>query len=572
MRNKLFFLVLLLNLPLTGQVRVRATVDANRVSIQEPIGLKIEALESDEMPEVDLKPLARNFSIVSGPAQQTNIQWINGRMTSTRALTWTLVAKRTGQLMIPKLIVRIGKRSFQTQAIRIQVEKSKTPSRVSDVFIQVRTDKKKVFLGEQVTATYKLYTRVNLSIEDIQYPKGVGFWTENLRVSQTIRFRDETVQGIRYKAATLYKVALFTTRTGRLSLEPLVSVCNVEVQRQRRPRSLFDDSFFNSMFKETVKQYIRSDSLAIEVIDYPEGQPVDFTGAVGKFNLRSSVDTQTVHVNEAITFRVELEGTGNLNLFNLPELQFPRNMEVFPPTSTFKKDEFRDQLTGKMTWEYILIPRSAGHYRLPKIELPYFDPGKGIWEVSQARPIDLQIQAAESNIVASANFTKEEVELLGEDIHYIRTEKPRWRRQGQQSLPLWVWTSYGLALAIFVLPGLLTQTKQKRLATKDIRQSRGAFRSAKKILSGKTDDPFAVASKAIYRYVKAKFYLTTDQLDPLTIETSLRPKISVDNLEEILNLARICDAGRYAPSAAEFRDTILNRTLKVLKAIDQELA
>jgi len=558
-------------LPLMGQVRVLATVDAKRVSLQEPIGFRVEALESDEMPQVDLQPLKRDFSIISGPAQQTNIQWINGRMTSSRSLSWTLVAKRSGQLTIPRLKVRVGKQTFQTQAIQILVEKDKRPSQLANVFIQVETDKHEVYPGEQVTATYKLYTRVNLSIENIEYPKGVGFWTENLRVAQTIRFRDESVQGVHYKVATLYKVALFPTRTGVLSLDPLMTVCNVEVQHQRRPHSLFDDSFFDSMFKETVTQYVRSDSLKIKVIDYPPGQPTDFTGAVGRFNLNAAVDTETVRVNEAITLRVTLDGTGNLNLFNLPEIHFPRNMEVFPPKSTYKKDEFRDQLTGTMTWEYILIPRSAGHYRIPKIELPYFNPDKRKWELTRSLPIDLRIQPAKSNIVASANFTKEEVELLGEDIHYIHTATPRWHRKGDKSLPFWVWTSYGLALAIFILPGFVTQTREKRLATQDIRRARNALRSAKKILSQKSEDPFATASNALYRYVKDKFSLTTDQLDPRMLETFLHSKISSENLDEIIALARICDAGRYAPGAAEHREKIIPRTLKILKSIDREL-
>jgi len=558
-------------LPLMGQVRVLATVDAKRVSIQEPIGFRVEALESDEMPQVNLQPLKKDFSIISGPAQQTNIQWINGRMTSSRSLSWTLVAKHSGQLTIPRLKVRVGQQTFQTQVIQILVEKEQRPSQLANVFIQVETDKQEAYPGEQITATYKLYTRVNLSIENIEYPKGVGFWTENLRVAQTIRFRDESVQGVHYKVATLYKVALFPTRTGILSLDPIVTVCNVEVQRQRRPRSLFDDSFFDSMFKETVTQYVRSDSLKIKVIDYPPGQPADFTGAVGRFNLHAAVDTERVRVNEAITFRVTLNGTGNLNLFNLPEIHFPRNMEVFPPKSTYKKDEFRDQITGTMTWEYILIPRSAGHYRLPKIELPYFNPDKKKWELTRSLPIDLRIQAAQSNIVASANFTKQEVELLGEDIHYIHTKTSHWRRNGEQSLPFWVWTSYGLALAIFILPGFVNQTREKRLATQDIRRARNALRNAKKILSQKTDDPFATASKALYRYIKDKFTLTTDQLDPGLLQTLLGSKISSENLDEIVSLARICDAGRYAPGAAEFRENIISRTLKILKLIDREL-
>ena len=90
--------ILIFSSILFAQPTVSATVDINRISQSETIGFKILATNVDGTPNVDISPIKKNFKIVSGPAQQTNIQWINGAMTSSRSLSWTLLPKRVGKL------------------------------------------------------------------------------------------------------------------------------------------------------------------------------------------------------------------------------------------------------------------------------------------------------------------------------------------------------------------------------------------------------------------------------------------------------------------------------------------
>ena len=79
---------------LVAQTNVLASVDVNRISQSETIGFKIVATNVDGTPNVDISPLNNIFKIISGPAQQTNIQWVNGVMTSSRSLSWTLLPIR----------------------------------------------------------------------------------------------------------------------------------------------------------------------------------------------------------------------------------------------------------------------------------------------------------------------------------------------------------------------------------------------------------------------------------------------------------------------------------------------
>ena len=77
----LFIYLFLINFIIAASVR--ATVDANSISINETFTFRIEAEDTDNIPSVNISSLLDDFTIVSGPAQQTNYSWTNGKSTST---------------------------------------------------------------------------------------------------------------------------------------------------------------------------------------------------------------------------------------------------------------------------------------------------------------------------------------------------------------------------------------------------------------------------------------------------------------------------------------------------------
>ena len=106
---------------LWGQVSVTASVDVNRISQSETVGFKIVATNADGTPNVDISPLLKDFKIVSGPAQQTNIQWVNGAMTSSRSLSWTLLAKKEGKLNVSCVIDLLSSVVLDSYCVRERV-------------------------------------------------------------------------------------------------------------------------------------------------------------------------------------------------------------------------------------------------------------------------------------------------------------------------------------------------------------------------------------------------------------------------------------------------------------------
>ena len=563
------FLIYLFLLSHMSGGSVRATVDANSITINETFTFRIEAQETDKIPSVNISSLLDDFTIVSGPAQQTNYSWTNGKSTSTKSLSWTLAPNRAGRLVIPELIISTGGKKYKTNPIRINVQKSGAVTSAKELFVLTEIDKDELYMGEQVTVTYKLYTRVQLGLEKIDYPKSVGFWQEDLSIPQPPRFNRTSIKGVEYQVATLYKVALFPTKTGSLEISPMSITAQVKTKQKNNRRSIWDDPFFSSFNNRTVQKLIRTDVVKVNVNPYPEGQPADFTGAVGDFNIRTWLDTSEVRINEAVTLNVELRGTGNINMFSLPEISFPGDMDVFPPNSSFEKEKLWDQYTGTMLWEYILIPRGSGRYQLPRIQLSYLNPKDGSWNKAGAKSISLNVLPGKDDFISSTKgFTKEEISLLGSDIRYNTTSISNWVLRNEPTISIRSLSSHIIAAILFLLPIPITRFKGHRLNNARKRQSNKALKKALKNLIKPEEDPFMQVSRVLYIYLKDRFFLSSEHLDPLSVKRALKGIIEADHLDALIKILKLCDAGRYGPDASEVQDTLLDDAKNILYKLD----
>jgi hypothetical protein len=550
--------------------KVRAVVDANTLSQNDVFSFKVVADDAEELPKVDIAPILSDFTIVSGPAQQTNIQWINGRKTSSRSLSWMLVPKAPGEYIIPSLAVEISNKKFSTNLVRITVIQSDPVFVSDDLILKVDVDKKKVTVGEQITVEYTLYTKVNMSIQNLEFPEHTGFWAEELYVPKQIEFKDDQIDGVEYKSATLYRVALFPTQSGDYPLTPMAVHCQVAVQNKNSRRSFWDDPFFSNFTRQTVPKVLRTEETIISVNSFPEPQPGDFSGAVGTYTISSNLESVNVKANDAISLKIIVNGTGNIPLFSMPNIDFPQDLEVFPPSVSISKEPFRDAITGSITYEYVIIPRQTGRYTFDRIEFSYYDPESKNYNRISSRPIQLSVAPGDIQSIDADGYSKKEVVLLGQDIRFIRTELPDWNQPDKIPLEYQIIIGlYAFTLVVAIFPGIVRSINSSRESTYSRRQSRGAYRTAVRLLRKKSDDPFGQVSKSIYRYAHDKFMLSTSNFDPLSLKKILEPKVSDRSLiNEIIQLLQICDAGQFAPGADQFKSTINSKARQILRRID----
>ena len=568
-------IITLFSLNLIFPQAVNVSVDRQRLQKGDVLQLMIEVSGAKNFPKIELDEINNNFDFVGGPYEQTSIEFINGKMKDTKTLTWTLSPRKIGNLTIPAIQGSIDGKRFVSKPIKIMVANNLKDSSENSVFILAEVDKESVYLGEQITLTYKLYKDLNTKISGIdqfQMPDFNGFWVEEIFTPQRLQYQNKNVlyQGRKYQVANLGQRALFPIASSQHIIPPVSIKTQIEKKKKNTKRDPFFDPFFNSFFTETKTKIIRSNKKTITIKQFPEPKPNDFNGAVGDFKINVAIDQKEIEVNNGIMFTIFLEGTGNLGLFTLPKVEFPQALEAFPPNDDYKKDVFRNQITGSQKLEYVLIPRRPGHFEIPMIKMSYFNLKLDSWSSIETIPLKIKVNGENVKGNNSTGLTKKEIELIGEDIRFIKTKSTRINTF-ENKFSLAVYLFYYLSIIIFLLPIILTKIMKIKLFKVDDRRMKNAIKKSLKILKTKNHDSFSIASKAIYVFLQDRLLLSTKNLDPITVNRILINLIDDKILEELINILKICDAGKYSATHKEEMDMIIPKTKNILKKINKVL-
>ncbi|MBA7585828.1 hypothetical protein ES708_27817 [subsurface metagenome] len=201
---------------------------------------------------------------------------------------------------------------------------------------------------------------------------------------------------------------MFPQYSGNIVIEPVEIECLVQQTVRRTPQSFFDDFFsFNSV--QNTKKFISSPEVSINIKPLPAGAPSSFSGTVGSVNMIAGLDKSSVKENDAVTLKITLKGTGNLKLAEAPVVDFPPDFETYDPKVTTNLKADLSGSVGSKTFEYLVIPRHAGKYRIAPVKYSFFDPGSGKYKYLSSEEFLINVTKGEEgedgNIISG--FTKE---------------------------------------------------------------------------------------------------------------------------------------------------------------------
>ena len=176
MKISLLIIILLLPLKLSAQ---NFTASVNETTVADNEQFKVTfTLSGNNVNGIKNfnPPPFSNFIILSGPNQSTSIQFINGVQSGSISYSYILQPRSLGNFSIGKASIEYDGEEYQTEPLNITVVKGNSKPKqqkqddsisneeiAKNLFIKATVDKRKVFLGEQVTVTYKLYTRLNIA-------------------------------------------------------------------------------------------------------------------------------------------------------------------------------------------------------------------------------------------------------------------------------------------------------------------------------------------------------------------------------------------------------------------------
>ena len=528
-----------------------ATVDRNVLAAGERLVLSITLTNSRSGIEA---PDLGGLVVMQGPFQSSSMNFINGRMSSSITQQWILTAQQPGKYTIGPATAKAEGQLIRTAPITIEVTKPKatTPGPQSvpgqrndpNLFISLDLSSRKVYVGEQLVATYSLYWRYPY-IERPWYelPKLDGFWAEDVDSDQRPEERVETINGVQYRVAVLKRQVLFPQRSGSLRIEPMKFSCQVRSNWMSPGRAI-----------ETT-----SNAAEITVMPLPNGAPPDFKGAVGDLQMQVRPARTTLKADDAIDLVVKISGRSNLRLIEAPQLDLPPDFETYDPKIVDKISVTAGGVSGSREFQYLIIPRHEGSYPLDGIQFSFFDPKAGAYRTITSEAITFEVAPGDGTGGAQVQRARSrEVQTLDQDIRYIRTGPLELRPRGQHLFASSIWFAGMAAPALSVILLLVWHRRheRERADTEGMRRrqadklARRHLKLAGKALEQGDHIAFHTAlSRALNGYFADKLGLGIGAIDGRKVEERLA---QLPDGTEVANtyarLIAVCDMARFAPS------------------------
>jgi hypothetical protein len=392
-----------------GEIRVRATLEPERIGIDETATLSIE-VQGGGLRSVHFRPGFEldNLEVVGGPYQHEDILLGPGRLTRSIRLTWKLRAISTGRARIQGLRIRVGGEVVSLGSREVLVQDEPTglsgdpgqeegdpldrffrrwePAwrdrtwRRPNVFLRAEVRPAKPVVGQQVLYTVHLYTLSDVSmVSPTAVPDFQGFWVRDIPQPTKLPTDVVEVEGKRYGRVVVLQKALFPLRSGRHQFQPTEFDVLVRTIERR---------FFGPPSTSSEQLSLKTAAIPVDVQPLPPSPP-GFTGAVGQMSLTATVEPPELRLGEAATVTVTLSGEGNLQ--GLPEPPMPEieGLKVLPPQQEEEDQISGTTIRGSRTWSYPVVPERAGTYRLQVPGLPYFNPAAKKYEMAKVEPIRL---------------------------------------------------------------------------------------------------------------------------------------------------------------------------------------
>lgn len=528
------------------------------------------------------------FEILAGPFESRSSSWqsINGETTSTVTLTYTftLMPGKTGTFKIPPANIMVDGKKVYSNGLTIKVEPAEKANTQTgqgqiqrgnqqqsqsssgsqkvtgeSIFVRTIVSKANVYEQEAILVTYKLYTLLDVSqFTDIKLPDYNGFLKQEIEQPSNKQLSAETYNGRSYGTVVLYQTLLFPQRTGEIQIDPANFTALLRLRNEAQLRSIFDD-FFDSY--SNVEKILTASGAKIKVNALPiDDKPASFSGAVGNFDLQSSISTETLKTNEPATIKVVISGSGNMKLLKNPEIKFPDAFEVYDPKAENKFLTRSGGVSGTKTIEYLFIPRRTGRYEIPSAELSYFDLKDQSYKTLRTPAYVLNVSKGEGGETVVGNFSnKEDVTEIAKDIRYIRTgniELKTEKRPIFGTMPFWMMFLIPLIIAAILFVLLRKQLKEnanitlvKTKRANKIAQKR--LKLAQKFLNeGKKEQFYQEVMKAVWTYLSDKLSIPVAELNKDNISSKLDARevepVIIKQFTDILNT---CEFANYAPNS-----------------------
>ena len=509
-----------------------------------------------------------------------------------------LSPKKTGVLIVPGATAKIDGKLMQSNSVKVVVRQSGLSSipdpelereRVEDeseikpgetieqkiqanFFLKGHANKTECYVGEPVMVEYKAYSRLNANSQVVRRPSLTGFSVIEMVDSYDNRPEVEKIGGKPFFTHLIRKAQLFPLQAGTFTLD--AAEVESTIYFYRNPDSAISDDLQRLLERSTVDQppaftrvehkaLIKSKPFTISVKPLPDaGQPADFSGAVGQYNIALRLIKSELQQGEPGKLQIMISGSGNFPLVTAPEIEWPAGIEVAEPLVKEELNKFAYPLQGGKIFEYNFSSRDTGSFSIPSVEFSYFDPKLKKYITKKSSVAAFQINKGTKSFVAPV--------------------RPVIRVEVDPPLPMyWYW----FGMVAMGVSGYLIYFFWSRHKSRKKQPSLPPKVHVQKSTENIFEDPFNLARHALYKGDKKTFYTEVQRvlwktvaekcdakpsaLSKQSIVMQLRNcEVPEDTISELQYILNECEWAVYTPSVDE-KD--MNKILSAAQRIRQSL-
>lgn len=426
-----------------AQVKFTAEAGYNKIGINETVNIRFKVENAKSVEHIQ-PPEFKKFNVVSGPTQERGMTSINGKTNHYTALSYSIKPVSSGTFTIAPATAMADGKEYKSNPVKITVTRDdnlhpggrganaipgmpnlnfgmgipRPDPRVNEytlkpgenatdkirknLFIKLEVSKKNCYVGQPITASFKLYTRLRSESSITNAPSFNGFSVSDMNVNDQEKI--ETYKGREFSTYVLRKVQLYPLQSGEITLDPLESDNRVTFLK-RSSSNQQDNSTFNMLqgftdqfapSNEIVEKNVnlKSQPVTIHVKPLPDKNvPTSFKGAVGNFSIKASLQKNNFTTDDANNLVITIQGSGNLQMINAPEVTWPKGIDNYDSKVKDHVEKQRVPMKGSKEFSIPFTVNTPGSYTLPGIHFSWFDPATSTYDSAATQPLTFHVEA-----------------------------------------------------------------------------------------------------------------------------------------------------------------------------------
>lgn len=533
-------------------------------------------------------PDFEGFRVLMGPSQNISSSWVNGVRSYSKTYFYILAPTERGNFTIKQATIVIDGKTYKSLPKKVEVTAAvdkpsdqMTADDVADESLHLVAEVSKAtpYLNEAISVVYKLYVSPSINVSNfrpLDNPTYNNFWSQDIPVT-SYNVKNGTYNGKSYRYVILKRVVLYPQKSGSLEIEPLSLDVTLEVPTNRR------DFFGGPIYAQTNKT-VSAGQRTIRVKPLPtQGQPSNFSGAVGNFRFKVTTSKKNLKASESLQAIVEVEGKGNLKLFQLPVLEMPGSLEVYEPEFNENVRTTLSGMQGKVSDQYTVVPSFKGKYPIPPISFSYFDPEAQGYKTISSEEIMIDVMEGplenSSGSIAIGQNNKQVIQSTGSQFNFIKLTPNL--RPSKNTVFFGSLKFYLLLISpLLLIPLAIVFGKRREAIASDVagnkikkanKLARKYLYKAKKAL-GEKDAFYIALEKALHNYLKAKLKIETSEFAKEKVASLLAQKtVDSETTEGFIGLLKNCEMARYSPFSEVQMKQDYTKASEVISAMDKQL-